>query len=594
MIRVCDKCGEKYASTMDFCPKDGHKLSEVDTDPADRLLGKSIDGRFLITEKIGVGGMGTVYKAQQKSIGRAVAVKVLNKDLAHDKEAVQRFFLEARAASLLSNAHTITIHDFGQDGENQLYIAMELLDGQPLSDIMKEQWPFDLPFIIEIIKQICDSLGEAHKKGIIHRDLKPANICLCDVGEEENFVKVLDFGIAKLVESTTQNNLTRTGAIMGTPIYMSPEQARGDVVDNRTDFYSLGIILYEMLSGRPPFNASTPHKLLMCHIEEPPPALSEVNPSAKVPPDLEMVVRRMLEKKPEERYQTAAELKADLDLVLEKLKDEGLTPIWRPVRSDTASYGPEKPTSVLSDDEQRVFEDSETELAPDGLQYPTPFYDKAPSEGRLQTPTAYEKGRQQKRKRWGLLIVLLVLLGGGAAGLVIALKKEPAAGKKPGLAGVAGKARLSVAARPVLSGVAGKSGAGRAAGLAGKASAGQGAADSMGKKSPARAATGSGKVKPAKVAGKSEDYGKKLADIKKKATVKKPSVKKKKPARKAKRRTVKKRKRTRRKAVKPRKTKKPAPTKKTAAAKKPATTKKPLKKPAATPKRKSENLWFKY
>ena len=304
---------------MEFCPKDGNQLRNLAVEKPDALIGKIVDGRFLVTERLGGGGMGAVYKATQQSIGRTVAIKVLRQDLAHDDQAVKRFFLEAKASSLLSNPHTITIHDFGQEEGGLLYIAMELLEGHPLDDTIRMEWPMKTERGLNIAKQICDSLDEAHQKGIIHRDLKPGNIYLTRVGEEKDYVKVLDFGIAKIGQVTTQNDLTKPGAVMGTPVYMSPEQAMGNPVDRRADLYALGIILYEMLAGKPPFNAQQSHNVILHHINKPVPPLLAINPKALVFPELEMVVRKALEKKPEKRYQDAATFKSDLVLVMEKV-----------------------------------------------------------------------------------------------------------------------------------------------------------------------------------------------------------------------------------------------------------------------------------
>ena len=239
--------------------------------PRDKLEGRIIAGRYEVLERVGVGGMGTVYRAYQASMDREVALKVLSRALTDDEQNVKRFHQEAKAASRLRHPNTITLHDFGQTEDGILFIAMEFLEGRPLDGVLGDG-PLDPVRAIRIMAQVCRSLHEAHKAGIIHRDLKPDNVYLTELEGEADFVKVLDFGVAKLKESSKEaGTLTQAGMIFGTPRYMSPEQSQSQDLDARSDLYSMGVILYELLTGHPPFDADNPVAILIQHVHEAPP-----------------------------------------------------------------------------------------------------------------------------------------------------------------------------------------------------------------------------------------------------------------------------------------------------------------------------------
>ena len=269
--------------------------------PKDALLGRTIAGRYEINQRIGAGGMGVVYKAYQRAMDRHIALKVLSASLAADETSVRRFNQEARAASRLRHPNTITLHDFGKTDDDILFIAMEFLDGTSLEDTMRAAKRLPLGRAIKVLAQVCRSLAEAHDAGIIHRDLKPDNIFLCTLGGETDFVKVLDFGVAKLREAKRDGGtLTQAGMIFGTPRYMSPEQAQSLPLDARSDLYALGVMLYEMVSGRPPFVADSPLSILIQHVhEQPPPFTQEVRDT--VPESVERLVFELLDKDPTRR-----------------------------------------------------------------------------------------------------------------------------------------------------------------------------------------------------------------------------------------------------------------------------------------------------
>ncbi len=275
----------------------------------DPLIGRVINDRFRIVSLIARGGMGKVYRAEQAPLGREVALKVLNPNYSGDSdpEFHKRFFLEASTCSKLTHPNTVTIFDYGRTDDDVYYIAMELLEGRTLHRLLRDDGPMSAPRAMHIARQVCRSLREAHGLGVIHRDLKPANIFLVMHGDEKDFVKVLDFGLVKDLDETGED-LTQTGLFMGSPKYMSPEQIRGEKVDARADVYALGVILYEMLTGKVPFDRPNSVNILMAHVHEAPPPLRETYANADAGPALEGIVMKALAKNPDDRFATMDEM----------------------------------------------------------------------------------------------------------------------------------------------------------------------------------------------------------------------------------------------------------------------------------------------
>ena len=284
-------------------------------DRRDPYVGKVIDGRYKVETILGEGGMGVVYRCSHTIIGKKLALKVLRADMARDSEVTERFLNEARAASAIGNPHIIDISDFGQFPDGATYFVMEFLTGRPLHGVGADGQRMSMDRILKVARQLGEGLAAAHAVGIVHRDLKPDNIFLVERGADKEFVKILDFGIAKV--SNSEGKLTRAGAVFGTPHYMSPEQAAGTSIDQRGDIYSLGVILYELVSGRVPFDADNFMSVLTQHMYKAPPVLAEVTADAHLlPPGLEAIVMKCLAKRPEQRYQSMDEFVADIDKVL--------------------------------------------------------------------------------------------------------------------------------------------------------------------------------------------------------------------------------------------------------------------------------------
>jgi eukaryotic-like serine/threonine-protein kinase len=310
--RFCTQCGAELASSLaPTAPASGGAKSPAAVSPlsaSGALTGRTLDQKYYLESKLGVGGMGTVYRAGRLLIGDRVAVKVLHPDQMADPQAVERFRREAQTASRLKHPNIVTVYEFGVSREGLNYQVMELAEGESLRSLVERHGRPAETVAAEIIRQVCAALDETHRQGIVHRDLKPENI-LVQTTPHGLKVKVLDFGIAAL-RDVKAGRLTKAGGLVGTPHYMSPEQCLGEELDGRSDIYSLGIVLFEMLTGVVPFDSPTTTAIVVKHVNDPPPPPRTLNP--KISPAVESVVLRALKKRRDARPQTAGKMAREL------------------------------------------------------------------------------------------------------------------------------------------------------------------------------------------------------------------------------------------------------------------------------------------
>src|SRR5271165_3044105 len=320
-MRSCPQCTNQCDDTHRFCPACGFPVGKVVPSADDPLIGRTLPGGYLILELVGIGGMGRVYRAEQTNLGRTVAVKVIHPHLVGEENAAARFITEARAASRLNHPNSVAIIDFGKSPDGQMYLVMEFLRGRDLARVTYEDGPLPFRRIVDVLRQTLAALAEAHNESIIHRDLKPENIILEPVRSGGDFVKVVDFGLAKIRADAQQPSITSPGIVCGTPEYMSPEQARGDPLDARSDIYAVGVILYQLLTGRLPFEAESPTQVVLAHLTLPPPDPRQVAPERKIPTPLVEVVLKALAKDQKDRFQDADDLSAGLADALAVIED---------------------------------------------------------------------------------------------------------------------------------------------------------------------------------------------------------------------------------------------------------------------------------
>ncbi len=309
--------------------------------PSDPLIGQTINDAYTIERCIGVGGMARVYSAVQHSMNRQVALKILNSDVCNESVALSRFTREAATAGKLRHSNTISIYDVGCADDGTLYIAMELLHGRTLREELEIHGSLPVARAVKIAVQICLSLAEAHDAGMVHRDLKPDNVFLTTEHGREDYVRVLDFGIVKILDDPSLLHLTATGSTPGTPYYMSPEAGTGKEVSAESDFYSLGVVLFEALSGERPFDADSAVQVVVKHLTVPPPKLSSLERCGSVPKRLEAVIERLLAKEPVRRYESADEV---IDALLGAVK-VGYRPKRKPAAQSSSSALAALPTA---------------------------------------------------------------------------------------------------------------------------------------------------------------------------------------------------------------------------------------------------------
>lgn len=431
----CPICGRLYPTDVKVCPEDNAALqadATIATDgPVDPLIGHTLDDKYRIEARLGIGGMGTVYRARHLLIDRAVAVKVLSQRFVEDEAAQMRFRREAKAAGRLQHQNAVAVTDFGQTADGYVYIVMELLEGRTLRDVLAKEAPLDPARAVALMLQTSAAVAAAHEAGIIHRDLKPANIFIVHNSEVPAVVKVLDFGIAKLatesLEEDEAHTLTQVGAMIGTPRYMSPEQCDGAELSPAADVYSLGVILYEMLTGMVPFSGSTPLAIAMKHTAEAPRPPREFVIS--IPAELEAVVLHALEKAPENRPADAAEFRRELLATAERLGLEHGATTSAPDLQSLRDAGTQSPSGRLVVDlarlrENRAASSSANEMTVIRQSRDPEVVKEASGAGNIHTGYSFprvsvqlgqtfERARQKPIALLGLLVVLAAIGGVG-------------------------------------------------------------------------------------------------------------------------------------------------------------------------------------
>ena len=316
--KLCPTCGTEYPADERFCPRDGTALRTLGG--GSELIGSIIADRYLVLSKIGEGGMGQVYLAEHVKMGRKSAVKVMNPGTVNDADAISRFNREAANASRISHQHVAQVYDFGETPDGLIYLAMEYVEGEPLTDVLQREGALPPERAGEIVRQVGDALAVAHDMGIVHRDLKPDNVMLAKFRDGSDCVKVVDFGIAKAINVEAQK-VTKTGLLIGTPEYMSPEQVAGDPLDGRSDIYSLALVAFNMLTGRLPFPSKTAQESVIMRLTEPPMRLGQMRPEIAWTPAVQAVMDRALQRDAALRYPSASEFGRALSAAVQGLSD---------------------------------------------------------------------------------------------------------------------------------------------------------------------------------------------------------------------------------------------------------------------------------
>ena len=343
--KICPTCGTEYPANERFCPRDGTALRSQggSTD----LVGSIVAERYHVMKKLGEGGMGQVYLAEHVKMGRKSALKVMNPGMVNDADAISRFNREAANASRINHPNVAGIYDFGETADGLIYLAMEFIEGQSLTALVEANGALAPLRAAEIARQTGEGLQVAHDMGIVHRDLKPDNIMIAKNRDGSDCVKVVDFGIAKAAGAENQK-VTKTGLVVGTPEYMSPEQLAGDKLDGRSDIYSLGLVTFNMLTGKLPFQAESAQESMIMRLTDEPKTLQEMKPDTSWPPEVQTVMRKALERRAGDRYQKAADFGRDLYMAMERMPKQaaGATMVMGATDGATAVMTAPPPTRI--------------------------------------------------------------------------------------------------------------------------------------------------------------------------------------------------------------------------------------------------------
>jgi serine/threonine protein kinase len=410
-VFICQGCGTEHSSWEGNCPKCGTSETIRLSPATDKMVDRVIKGKYKIVRRLGQGGMGAVYLAEQIGIGHRVAIKFLKTEFSDDAEIARRFLNEAKSYARVAHPNAVTFHDFGQDDDGNLFIAMEYCEGIDLKKTLAEQGRLQMVEAVEVTLQVADVLANAHEKGVIHRDLKPENIMIRR-GIRGVHAKVLDFGIARLMDAGTK--LTMAGAIAGTPRYMSPEQVRGREVDARADIYSLGIVLFETLTGNQPFDGTSISEILQKQVADPLPPLAQFATDLDYP-EMESVIRRACAKNPEERWPDMLSFASALSQSIPTQAHLALPPLQRTGQHGALSRATPRP--AVPDDIAGTVVRLETQVKPLPLGQQTLDHGHA-----TQMETAPKPPKKSPAPIIGL-VAALVLIGGTVVWFVAGSKE---------------------------------------------------------------------------------------------------------------------------------------------------------------------------
>ena len=341
-LKICPQCGTEYELDQRFCPKDGSTLKSQGA--ATDIVGSIIADRYHVLKKLGEGGMGTVYLAEHVKMGRKSAVKVMNPGMVNDADAISRFNREAANASKISHTNVAAVYDFGETPDGLIYLAMEFVEGPALTKIIEQNGALAPIRAADITRQAAEALAVAHDMGIVHRDLKPDNIMIAKNRDGSDCVKVVDFGIAKAANNEAQK-VTKTGLVVGTPEYMSPEQLAGDKLDGRSDIYSLALVAFAMMTGKLPFPGETVQESMIARLTDEPKKLVEMKADVNWPPAVQLVMDKALQRDADLRYTSASEFGRDLYKAVSSMPESAATSAFTAVMHRMST--PSKPTPVV-------------------------------------------------------------------------------------------------------------------------------------------------------------------------------------------------------------------------------------------------------
>ena len=376
--KICPTCGTEYPANERFCPRDGTALRSQGG--GNDLVGSIIGERYHVLKKLGEGGMGQVYLAEHVKMGRKSAVKVMNPGMVHDADAISRFNREAANASRINHPNVAGIYDFGETSDGLIYLAMEFIEGESLTSLVEKSGALPPARAADIAKQAADGLSVAHDMGIVHRDLKPDNIMIAKNRDGSDCVKVVDFGIAKAAGAENQK-VTKTGLVVGTPEYMSPEQLAGDKLDGRSDVYSLALVAFNMLTGKLPFEGETAQESMIMRLTDEPKSLAAMKPDTSWSPEVQAVMVKALQRRVGDRYQKAADFGVALWQAVERM------PKAMPAGATQMMGASSGATSMLAAPPKTLLDSSPNMPRPDfvAAPMPAPVHAAAPP-GKSRTP----------------------------------------------------------------------------------------------------------------------------------------------------------------------------------------------------------------